>query len=126
MTSRDSIGGSPRRYRVVTGYRSAYPEPFVVPAGEVLTCGDRESEWPGWIWCTNREGESRWVPEAYLQRQGEQHLALCDYDAAELTVQSGQDLVATEEAGGWHWCTNQEGQSGWVPAEHLICNPVAE
>lgn len=126
MTSRDLGSDSPHKFKVLTGYRSAYPEPFVVQAGDVLIAGDRQSEWPGWIWCTNREGESRWMPGAYLRRQGEQCIALRDYDAAELTVRPGQELVATEESGGWFWCTDQDGQRGWVPAEHLICDPEAE
>jgi len=117
------LAGSQRRCKVLIEYQAAYPEPFVVKAGEVLTSGDKESEWPGWVWCTNREGESRWVPEAYLQRQGERCLALRDYDAVELTVRPGQDLLATDEVSGWFWCTNQEGQRGWVPAEHLVCCP---
>ena len=126
MTCEEPQSDSRRLCKVVTGYRSAYPEPFVVQAGESLTAGERESEWPGWIWCTNREGESRWVPETYVQRQGETCIALRDYDATELTVRPGQEIIPGEEASGWIWCTDREGQSGWVPAEHLVCNPAAE
>jgi hypothetical protein len=110
---------------VIAGYRSAYPEPFVARPGEALTARGKESDWPGWVWCTNGEGESRWVPEAYLQKQGERWVVLRAYDATELTVQAGEELVAGQEVSGWIWCTNQEGQSGWVPAEHLDFNPAA-
>ena len=117
---------NPRKCRVVTEYRSAYPDPFVVKLREALTAGDRESEWRGWIWCTNRCGESRWVPEVYMRGRGEERIALRDYDATELTVRPGEEVITGEGVSGWIWCTNREGQSGWVPAEHLICSPAAE
>jgi hypothetical protein len=91
-----------------------------------LTAGEKESEWPGWIWCTNRCGESRWVPEAYLLKQGEDCIAFRDYDATELTVRTGEDLLVGEEVSGWTWCTNQAGQSGWVPAGCLAAEPGEE
>ena len=116
----------PRKYRVVTAYRSAYPEPFVVRAGESLTAGEKESEWPGWVWCTDRHGDSRWVPEEYLRKQGEKLIALRDYDATELTVCAGQELTARDQVSGWTWCTNREGRSGWVPADCLAAEPGEE
>jgi hypothetical protein len=113
----------PRKCKVVKGCQSAYTEPFKVRRGEVLTAGETESEWPGRVWCTNRRGKSRWVPETYLRRQGQDWIALRDYDATELTVRAGEDLVAGEEVSGWVWSTNQEGQSGWVTADYLTTEP---
>jgi hypothetical protein len=110
-----------QRCRVISEYRSAYPEPFVVRPGEELAISERESEWSGWLWCTNRRGQSRWVPEAYVLRQGKMCIVLRDYDATELTVHVGEELIMGQVVSGWIWCTNQEGQSGWVPAEHLMC-----
>lgn len=107
--------------RVISAYRAAYPDPLVIHAGEVLAVGEKESEWSGWIWCTNRSGKSRWVPEVYVDRKGDTCVALCDYDATELSVRVGEELVAGQEAAGWLWCTNREGQRGWVPKEHLSC-----
>jgi len=71
------------------------------------------------VWCTNREGEGRWVPESYLDRTGDIATARCDYSAVELTVTTGEELVLEKEAGDWYWATNQAGYSGWVPAEHV-------
>ena len=31
----------------------------------------RETEWPGWIWCTNDSGKSTWVPESWVQIDGD-------------------------------------------------------
>jgi hypothetical protein len=60
------------------------------------------------------------VPQAYVERQGDTGIALRAYDATELSVRAGETLVAGEEESGWIWCTNQEDQSGWVPAENLV------
>lgn len=108
-----------RLWHVVSDYQSAYPDPLIISAEDRLRVSDRKSEWPGWLWCTTRQGKSRWVPQSYLAREGDMALVLEDYDATELSVRAGEDLAATKEESGWLWCTNQRGQSGWVPAENL-------
>ncbi len=108
-----------QKQRVIADYESAYPDPLVIHAGEELAVDDRPTEWDGWLWCTAHSGKEGWVPEAYVERNGDTCLALRHYDATELTVHTGEELVAGEEAGGWLWCTNRLGQSGWVPADHL-------
>lgn len=116
---RQKIGDQQQICRVVTAYQSPYTEPFALHPGEELTIGHKESEWPGWVWCTNQHGESRWVPETYIERRGDTCVALCEYEATELSVQAGQELTVGHGESGWRWCTNQAGQSGWVPAEYL-------
>jgi hypothetical protein len=106
-------------WRVVAEYQAAYPDPFVIQAGEVLAVGEKETEWRGWIWCRNQQGESRWVPEAFVEREGDTCVALCDYDSTELSVHVGEELIAGQEVADWLWCTNRRGDSGWVPAENL-------
>ena len=105
--------------RVVSEYQSAYSEPLVISTGEQLAIGEKESDWSGWVWCTNRDGKSRWVPEKYVERRGGACIALCDYEATELSVSVGEELTMGQEESGWIWCTNQQGQSGWVPADHV-------
>jgi hypothetical protein len=109
--------GSQQICRVVSDYESAYPDPLVISAGEELTIGAKGSSWSGWIWCTTRDGRSRWVPENYIKRKGDTGRALCDYEATELSVRVGEELIMGQEESGWIWCTNQEGRSGWVPAD---------
>jgi hypothetical protein len=111
--------GERRSGVAISEYRAAYPDPFLVDAGEELAIDTKESEWPGWVWCTNRDGESRWVPEAYVERRGDIGVARCDYDATELSVRTGEALSLGREESGWFWCTNRVGQCGWVPAQHL-------
>ena len=112
-------GRETRLGRVIAAYQAAYRDPISVHAGQDVAVGDKESEWPGWLWCTAPDGKSGWVPEAYLARRGSRATVLRDYDAAELSVQAGEALIVGIEESGWFWCTNRAGQSGWVPAEHL-------
>ena len=105
--------------RAIAEYRSADDDPLHVCAGYELTISERESEWQGWLWCTDQSGKSGWVPELYIERRGETGVMLCDYDATELSVRAGEELLAGVEESGWVWCTNREGLSGWVPAEML-------
>lgn len=106
---------------VIVAYQAAYPDPLVVRAGEELTVGEKDSEWEGWLWCTDAAGKSGWVPEGYVERRGARCTAIVDYDGTELSVRVGEELLGGSEESGWIWCTNQAGQSGWVPAEHVSC-----
>jgi uncharacterized protein YgiM (DUF1202 family) len=112
-------GDSPRVCRAISEYRAGYPDPISISAGQELAVGEKQSEWPGWLWCIDRDGKSGWVPEVYVERQDAVAVALCDYDAVELSVHAGEELILGTEESGWFWCTNRTGQSGWVPVEHL-------
>jgi hypothetical protein len=103
--------------RVVADYESAYPDPFFVRKGDSLIIGSKVSPWPGWLWCTTPDGESRWLPKSYLKINGEIGTVLYDYSAVELTVRIGEQLIIIKEAEGWYWCENSRGQTGWVPGE---------
>jgi diadenosine tetraphosphate (Ap4A) HIT family hydrolase len=105
--------------RVIFNYQSAYAQPLAVHTGEKLGVGKRKSKWSGWVWCTNQKGQSGWVPERYVERSGNSCTTRCDYDASELSVHTGEELIVGREESGWIWCTNQKGQSGWVPAENM-------
>ena len=111
----------PRPYRVIADYDSPYTEPYCLKKGETVQVGRRDDEWPGWVWCTNAAGESRWVPEAYLGSNG---LVLRNYESTELEVKAGEVVTAIIEESGWLWCTNQSGQSGWVPQKVVEHDPL--
>ncbi len=106
-----------RKGRAVSTHRASYPDPLVVVAGEALAPGDRESPWKGWTWCTNREGQGAWFPNAFLQVEDDDCTAARDYDSGELDVEPGDSLEVGEEVGGWLWCTDSAGRSGWLPAD---------
>jgi uncharacterized protein YgiM (DUF1202 family) len=105
--------------RAIADYDSPYTGPFSLQKGEMVQVGRHDTEWPGWVWCTDAAGESRWVPEAYLRRDGEAGRMLRDYEATELPVKTGEAVTAWHMESGWLWCTNQAGQSGWVPLDKL-------
>jgi uncharacterized protein YgiM (DUF1202 family) len=108
-----------KQAHVVAAYDSPYTQPLVIRAGEELAVEERPSEWGGWLWCTTRGGESRWVPASYVQRRDDGGLLLRDYEATELAVRAGEEVSLGQEESGWFWCTNRAGQSGWVPKERL-------
>ena len=105
------------RYRVVKSYESPYTEPLTLPKGERLRWEPRECESPGWIWCTTDGGESRWVPENWVEKEGESCVLQRDYTATEQSVEEGETVAVLPVESGWGWATNESGQSGWVPME---------
>jgi uncharacterized protein YgiM (DUF1202 family) len=105
--------------RVIQDYRARDEKPLTIAAGELLTCGKKDPDWPGWIWCTNWKGKGGWVPESYLSNQGENWTALRDYTARELSVKVGEFLTLRDLESGWYWASDRSGRSGWVPAKNV-------
>lgn len=109
-----------RIYQVVKDYSVYYRDAIVMRPGDQMSISEKESEWAGWVWCTHESNsKSGWVPEQYIEREGDQATALVAYDAKELAAQAGEELAATLEESGWVWCRNRQGESGWVPLAHL-------
>ena len=93
--------------------------PLLVKAGDKLDLSDRESDWPGWIWCSTPAGKSGWVPAADVEPMGQIGLVRCDYDATELSAEVGEELIANDDESGWLRCANEHGQNGWIPIENV-------
>ena len=107
-------------YRVRIAYQAVYPDPWSMKAGDPLGVEHKESEWAGWLWCTDVQGQGRWVPERYLEREGDEAVAQRTYHATELSVSEGEMVTGGEKESGWIWCQNEAGHSGWVPLENLV------
>lgn len=107
------------RRRVIKAYTCAYPDPLIVAAGETLTPGKTDDEWPGWCWCTNSHGKSGWMPLTNLTQQGDHFVAKSDYNATELTAESGDIVTVLRTESGWCWCLDARQEQGWLPATHL-------
>jgi hypothetical protein len=109
----------PVQGRVIHNYQAAYPDPLIVKAGDLLTLGKHDDQWPGWVWCAGLNGKEGWVPESYLEIRSETGIARRDYMAEELTVQVGEQVTLWELEAGWFWASNGRNLFGWVPAEHV-------
>jgi hypothetical protein len=108
-----------KKARVKTAYTSAYPDPLKLDKGQILSIGQKESDWSGWLWCTDHNNISGWVPESYIRIEENEAVMLCDYDATEMTVRPGDQLIIINEESGWYLCLDQKGNKGWVPKENF-------
>lgn len=115
MNKTDSI----KYGRVAKAYTCSYPEPLVIKKGEKLEVAGKDTDYPGWIWSINSKGKGGWVPESYLDIEGETSIARRDYSALELTVKEGEVLAIIDEEGGWYLCRKDDNTVGWVPAERI-------
>jgi uncharacterized protein YgiM (DUF1202 family) len=104
---------------VIADWQVKYSDPLILRAGEGVTLGERDTEWPGWIWCINEAGKGGWVPEQYIEIRDTRGVARQDYSAIELAVKAGEQVRVGQRLNGWAWCTNASGQSGWVPERNL-------
>jgi SH3-like domain-containing protein len=104
------------RGRVITEWKIMYVDPITVAAGELISVGKEDPDWPGWRWCRDARGKEGWVPEAFIS-DGKRIAR--DYTARELAASPGDEVEIVEEAAGWMWCTKAAGASGWMPARHL-------
>ncbi|MGB3905715.1 MAG: SH3 domain-containing protein [Anaerolineae bacterium] len=109
----------PETYRVIKAHRCPDPDPLIVRKGDRLRFERRETEWAGWIWCTDSSGKRAWVPENWVEIEGDSCVMKRDYNAIELSVEVGEALTVEFEESGRAWVTKDSGESGWVPSEHL-------
>ena len=106
------------RVRVTRPYEQPYPDPIAVRAGAcVFPDLDRDTDIPGWIWCTAEDGRGGWTPRAWLRRDGEVWRIDRDFNAIELTVRPGERLEVMEEESGFYRVARPGGETGWVPVE---------
>jgi SH3-like domain-containing protein len=108
-----------KKARVRANYTSSSLDPLFIMKGESVVVTYESEEWPGWIWCINKDGKSGWAPMSYLEITGESAVAKRDYDATELTVRAGDELTVLDEESGWCRCSFGEDEKGWVPSENL-------
>lgn len=106
--------------RVIASYARSYPAPLAIMAGDIVQLSGKEDHWngkPEWtfLWCVDLHGTGGWVPQTLIDRHGVTGIARQDYDCRELSVTAGETVEMGDEVSGWVWCTNQQGQQGWIP-----------
>lgn len=113
--------------RVAKDYQAEFADPIAVEAGEVFTVSERTTAWENnpswiWVWCTDQREKSGWVPKKIIQMDTNSQMGTtyAAYNARELTVTTGQELIIKQEESGWFWCCNQQGKCGWVPISHMM------
>ncbi|WP_425052995.1 SH3 domain-containing protein [Psychromarinibacter sp. S121] len=110
--------------RVVKAWTKSYDPALHVRAGDPLTLGPLDDEYPGWRWCTDANGLGGWLPVAVVDAvvigtEGGKGRAIDDFDTTELTVAAGDTLTITARRLGWSFCRTPDGAAGWVPDDCL-------
>ena len=98
--------------------------PIRLEVGERVEVGERDDEWPAFVFVTARRG-SGWVPERHLDRDGAAAVVTEAYDTTELAIAQGEllEVIREDRPSGWVWCRAQDGREGWVPERTL--SPVS-
>jgi hypothetical protein len=81
----------------------------------VVTLKKECTHYPHWYAC-EIEGHDTYVPECYV-REG---ALVRDYDPTELVQKAGDILEVREIVYAWLIATNQNGVTGWIPAESVV------
>ncbi|MFW9981258.1 MAG: SH3 domain-containing protein [Candidatus Thorarchaeota archaeon] len=107
--------------KVIKNHKSEFNIPLIAKRGEKIEGQERETEWEGWLWCRNSSGLQGWVPKKYLEAtsQSGQFQFLQDYNARELTIDEGQEVIVINEESGWAWVRTTLGEEGWIPLKNL-------
>ena len=112
---------------MVASSRHEIPDraPIRVEVGDRVKVGERDSEWPAFVFVTARNG-SGWVPERHLERQGASAVVREAYDTTALPTEEGDELEVLHEdlSSGWLWCRAKNGREGWVPERRLSDTPA--
>ncbi len=104
-----------RQFTANADYEERDTQPLHLAAGQEVTTGPADREWPGWIWVGDSSGRNGYVPAEILEPLGEDRwAAMEDFDPTVLKVRRGDALVSLKEIHGWHWCRNDESIEGWV------------
>ncbi len=107
------------RFLVIEAHEPDEPDSLTLFAGERLQFERRPTEWEGWLWVRSRDGQTGWVPEAWVEQDGTFCVMNRDYDSTELTVEVGDYLHCLLIESGWLWGETPSGAVGWVPLECL-------
>jgi hypothetical protein len=104
---------------VIKAHTTDFPNPLILKAGDILKTEPKKTEWPGWVWCTEKDGNSGWIPANYLEIENNTARMRCDYNATELTAQIGDILNVLDEESSWYWCVTPRGSKGWIPKDNV-------
>lgn len=107
------------RVRVIAAHRAPDRSAIRVAAGDPVTLGERDRDWPQFVWTVIAGGLGGWVPSVLFDREHGEATALRDYDTHELDADPGEVLHLHHALAGWWWAENERGERGWIPARAL-------
>ena len=108
-----------KRARVIAAHRAPERPAIRVAPGEAVTLGERDQDWPEFVWTTLANGLGGWIPSVLFDRDRGEATAQQDYDTRELDADVGDELLLHHELAGWWWAENADGAQGWIPARVL-------
>jgi hypothetical protein len=106
-------------YRVTQVHKSSFDNFLVAEKGDRVRLGSQDPEMPGWYWCTAQNGVEAWVPESYLELNGDTATFKQSYNSVEHNAQPGELVQFLGETLGWVECLNKEWKYGWLPESKL-------
>jgi hypothetical protein len=121
LKQKRSMTVKPEHYRVIRAYNSPYPDSIFFRKGEKVAVGQEFKEtpvWKNWLWCEGN-GKKAWVPKRYLVINGAYGVFNTDYDALELSVEVGDELIVHSVVNGFGMSEKLDGTKGWVPMRNL-------
>lgn len=108
---------SERAFITTADYEVIDRAPLVLAAGERVRLGQRDADWPGWIWVTSISGRGSYVPEEMLAKAEDGTAEVRQpFHARDLSVVKDESVTSLREVKGWHWCRNEDGEEGWLPS----------
>jgi hypothetical protein len=105
--------------RVIAEHRAPDRPAIQVAPGDPVTLGERDNDWPQFVWTTLASGMGGWIPSVLFDRERGDATAQKDYDTRELNADVGEVLNLHYELADWWWAENTQGVSGWIPARAI-------
>ncbi len=107
------------RARVAAAHRAPERPAIRVTIGDRVTLGERDTDWPQFVWAMLASGLGGWIPAAMFDAERGPARALDDYDTRELDAGEGELLVLHHETASWWWAQDARGRTGWIPARNI-------
>ena len=101
--------------KIIEPHQPLIGQPLIASRSAMMTFERKPTEWQGWIWCTDDDGISAWVPEAWVDIDGARCRMKRDYNSRELAVEKGEKVSVEMEESGWAWVRKGSGECGWIP-----------
>ncbi|MEO6518646.1 MAG: peptide-binding protein [Pseudoxanthomonas sp.] len=108
-----------RQARVIAAHRAPDRPSIQVATGDAVMLGERDSDWPQFVWATLAQGLGGWIPAVLFDREIGEATALADHDTRELPTEIGKLITRHQQQEDWWWAMNARGDSGCVPARAI-------